>query len=251
MLEPTAGERFARCLDRVLAHEGGYADHPKDPGGATNMGITHRTLARWRKVSPWWKLPKAEVRALSKAEAARIYESSYWRPVRGDELPAGVDLAVFDYAVNSGPPRAIKALQTSLKVKVDGLIGPLTLRAVGRASTAATITALCDSRLSFLRRLATFATFGRGWTRRVSEIRAAALAMAGERLPSNERKTEMTLLSGYRTYIVAAVMLLVGLAGLVGIDIPTFDGHPPASLVMEALAFIFLRKGLKTDITGA
>ncbi len=251
MPEPTAEERFARCLDHVLAHEGGYVDHPKDPGGATNMGITHKTLARWRKVSPWWKLPKTEVRALGKAEAARIYESSYWRPVRGDELPPGVDLAVFDYAVNSGPSRAIKALQTSLKIKADGLIGPLTLRAVGGASVASIVTALCNGRLGFLRRLATFAVFGRGWTRRVSEIRAAALAMAGERLPSTERKTEMTLLSGYRTYIVAAVMLLVGLAGLVGIDIPTFDGHPPASLVMEALAFIFLRKGLKTDITSA
>lgn len=255
MPDPTAAERFSRCLDHVLAHEGGYVDHPKDPGGATNMGITRKTLARWRKVSPWWKLPRAAVRSLGRAEAARIYEASYWQQVHGAELPAGLDLAVFDYAVNSGPSRAIRALQSSLKVKVDGRIGPLTLDAlkarVAAASVAGLITALCDGRMGFLQRLATFAVFGRGWSRRVADIRAAALAMAGaDDLPSIERRTEMDFLSGYKTYIVAAIMLLIGLAGLFGVDIPSFEGHAPASLVMEALAFIFLRKGLKTDISN-
>lgn len=255
MPDPTAAERFARCLDHVLAHEGGYADHPKDPGGATNMGITHKTLARWRKVSPWWKLPKAEVRTLGRPEAAHIYEASYWQQVHGTELPAGLDLAVFDFAVNSGPSRAIKSLQSSLKVKADGWIGPLTLDAlkarIAAAGIAGLITALCDRRLGFLQRLATFAVFGRGWSRRVADIRAAALAMAGAPdLPSTQRRTEMDFLSGYKTYIVAAIMLLVGIAGLFGVDIPSFEGHAPASLVMEALAFIFLRKGLKTDISN-
>lgn len=256
MPEPTAGERFARCLEHVLAHEGGYADHPKDPGGATNLGITHKTLARWRKVSPWWKLPKAEIRALGKPEAARIYEASYWARVRGTDLPAGLDLALFDYAVNSGAARAIKALQTSLKVKADGWIGPLTLDAlrarIAVAGVAGMVTALCDGRLGFLRRLATFAVFGKGWTRRVTDIRAAALAMAGAPLSlTTQRTIEMNLLSGYKTYIVAAAMLLAGLAGLLGVDLPAFDGHAPASLVMEALAFIFLRKGLKNDLGNA
>ena len=72
-----ARTRFEICLDEVLRHEGGYADHPSDPGGATNMGITHKTLARWRKVSPWWKLSKDEVKALGREEAARIYRASY------------------------------------------------------------------------------------------------------------------------------------------------------------------------------
>lgn len=253
MSEPDAAERFARCLDQVLAFEGGYADHPKDPGGATNMGITRKTLARWRKVSPWWKLPKADVKALGRDEAARIYDASYWQRVHGADLPAGVDLALFDYAVNSGPVRAIKALQASLKVKADGWIGPLTLDALKARIAAAGVTGLivglCDGRLSFLQRLATFAVFGRGWSRRVADIRTAALAMAGAQDPlSNQRKNEMNLLSGYKTYIVAAIMLLTGLSGLIGVDIPAFDGHAPASLVMEALAFIFLRKGLKSDI---
>jgi lysozyme family protein len=251
MPEPIAAERFARCLDAVLAHEGGYADHPSDPGGATNMGITRKTLARWRKVSPWWKLSKADVKALSRDEAAKIYDASYWQRVHGAQLPAGLDLALFDYAVNSGPVRAIKALQGQLRVKADGWIGPLTLDALksGIAAGAVTglIVSLCDGRLSFLQRLATFAVFGKGWSRRVADIRAAALAMAGDN-STNTRRTEMNLLSGYKTYLVAAVMLLIGLAGLLGVDIPSFDGHAPASLVMEALAFIFLRKGLKSDI---
>ena len=250
MPEPTPEERFARCLDHVLAHEGGYVDHPRDPGGATNMGITHKTLARWRKVTPWWKLAKAEVRALTRAEARDIYRALYWLPAHADEMPAGLDLAMFDFAVNSGPVRAIKTLQAILKVKADGVYGPLTRAAAKSRTPAELIAALCNSRIGFLQRLATFADFGKGWTRRVTTIRTAALEMAGASLPSTQRTTEMNVFSGYKTYAVAAIMLLVGLAGLFGIDVPAFDGHAPASLVMEALAFIFLRKGLKSDVAN-
>jgi len=247
MPDPTAADRFARCLDIVLAAEGGYVDNPLDAGGATNMGITRQTLARWRGVVPWSALPRAEVRALTRAEAAAIYEAEYWRRVSGPELPAGLDLALFDYAVNSGPARAVKTLQTLLGVAADGLVGPVTLGALRRRDTAGLIGALCDARLGFLGRLASFSTFGRGWTARVATIRAAALAMAGTSfIPQPQRTTAMTLFSGYRTYIVAAIMLLTGLAGLLGIDIPVLAGHAPATLVMEALAFIFLRKELNT-----
>ncbi len=252
MADPTTGERFARCLDHVLEQEGGYVDHPNDPGGATKFGITHKTLARWRKVSPWWKLPKAEIKALGRPEAGQIYRSAYWTRVRGADLPPGLDLALFDYAVNSGPIRAIKALQRLLGVKADGFIGPLTLTAIRGRRASDLIAALCDARLGFLKRLATFAVFGRGWSRRVSTIRSAALAMAGGMAPSPQSRThDMTVLSGYKTYIVAALMLAIGLAGLFGIEIPAFDGQAPASLVMEALAFIFLRRGLKNDLGNA
>lgn len=255
MPDLTPAQRFARCLDLVLAQEGGYADHPRDPGGATNMGITHKTLARWRKVSPWCKLPKAEVQGLRRSEAARIYRSGYWARVRGADLPPGLDLALFDYAVNSGPARAIKALQAALAVKADGVLGPLTLGAlrtrVATAGAAALITVLCNGRLGFLQRLAGFAVFGRGWTRRVAEIRAAAIEMAGTiDFSTKQGSSGMNVFAGYKTYIVAAMMLLAGLAGLVGVDIPAFDGHAPASLVMEALAFIFLRRGLKSDLSN-
>ena len=258
MTDPQEAARFARCLTHVLAQEGGYADHPDDPGGATNMGITRKTLARWRAVSPWWKLPRSAVADLDRGEAARIYEAGYWRRVAGPALPAGLDLALFDYAVNSGPVRAVKALQGLLGVVADGWIGPLTLGAlqarIAASGVAGLIIALCDGRLGFLQRLATFAVFGRGWSRRVAEIRAAALDMAGAAAtaPSSplpdQGSVTMTILSGYKTYIVAAAMLLTGIAGLLGVDIPAFDGQAPATLVMEALAFIFLRRGLKNDL---
>ena len=246
-----AEDRFEACLAEVLRHEGGYVDHPADPGGATNMGITRKTLARWRSVSPWWDLPKAAVQGLARAEAAEIYRRGYWDACRAGDLPPGVDLAVFDYAVNSGPDRAIRMLQASLGVVVDGVVGPLTLGAAQRAEAGRTINALCDRRLGFLRALSTFPTFGRGWTARVAAIRAAALAAAPTSSSTSNGDTEMDILSGYKTYIVAAFMLLAGLAQMLGIDLPALDSGSAGSLVLEALAVLFLRKGLKGDIGKA
>lgn len=240
--------RFEHCLAAVLLHEGGYADHPSDPGGATNLGITRKTLARWRRVSPWWALPKEAVKALGREEAARIYRAHYWNPVRGDQLPPGLDLAVFDYAVNSGPDRAIRALQTVLGVAADGQVGPLTLEAAG-TSGAPEIIALCDRRLGFLRSLGTFPVFGRGWTRRVEAIRAAAIAAAPASSVQPKRSSAMDWLAGYRTYIVSAFMLLAGVAQLAGIDLPALDGGSAGHLIFESLAVIFLRKGLKGDLS--
>jgi lysozyme family protein len=237
-------ERFEGCLTEVLRHEGGYVDHPSDPGGATNMGITRKTLARWRKVSPWTDLPKAEVVGLKRDEAALIYRASYWNACKAGNMPSGVDLALFDFAVNSGPDRAVRVLQAALGVAADGAVGPVTLGAVNAANPTKLINAICDRRLGFLGRLSTFATFGRGWTRRVAEIRAAALAAAKTTLPMQRREL-MDILSGYRTYIVAAFMLLAGVAQVLGIDLPSLDGGAAGSLILEALAIVFLRKGLK------
>jgi lysozyme family protein len=167
-------ENFDAALVCVLQHEGGYVDHPLDPGGATNRGVTRATLAgvRGRPVS------KAEVMALSLAETAAIYRRLFWSAVRGDDLPAGVDLAVFDLAVNSGPRRAALALQKALGVVEDGTIGPLTLAACRSAPAGSVVAAVSELRLGFLARLPTFATFGRGWRRRVEEVRRQSLALA-------------------------------------------------------------------------
>lgn len=253
-----ARSRFDICLDEVLRQEGGYVDHPSDPGGATNMGITHKTLARWRMVSPWWNLPKSAVMELQRPEAAKIYRASYWDRIRAGQLPAGLDLALFDFAVNSGPDRAIRTLQAELDVAADGQIGPLTLGAVetysNRKGLGVLIGTLCDRRLAFLNRLPTFATFGRGWTSRVASVRKAALAMAGTAAPINTItlwRTIMDILNGYKTYIVAAFMLLAGLAQMLGVDLPALDGSSAGHLIMEALAVLFLRKGLKGDIGRA
>ena len=250
--------RFEICLAEVLRHEGGYADHPSDPGGATNMGITHKTLARWRKVSPWWKLPKEAVKALGRSEAARIYRASYWDVIKAGSLPPGLDLAVFDFAVNSGPARAIRTLQAEVSAKADGQIGPLTLEAVrvrvARDGAATLINALCNRRQNFLSGLANFAIFGKGWSIRVTAIRKAAVTAAGgASVPNNStqwRKT-MDLLDGYKTYLVAAIMLLAGLAQILGLELPALDGHSAGQMVMEALAVIFLRKGVKNDTSKA
>lgn len=170
---------FDRAVSVILRHEGGYVDHPLDPGGATNHGVTRRTLAqaRGRPVS------KAEVMALTKAEASLIYRTRYWDRIRAEELPAGVDLLVFDAAVNSGPRQAVLWLQRTLGVAADGVIGPLTLDAAKKADARAVIVAYGRLRLAFLSRLAAWPAFGRGWTRRVRETEAAALAMARPRLP--------------------------------------------------------------------
>lgn len=168
---------FPASLNLVLKHEGGYVDHPLDPGGATNMGITIGTLSEWigRKAL------KSEVKNISGTTVSAIYQAKYWDNVRGDELPAGVDFAVFDFAVNSGVRRAGKALQRAVGAKADGIIGPMTLRKVNEFNDdTALIDAICDRRQSFLERLRTFKTFGRGWTRRVSETREAAHEMRGK-----------------------------------------------------------------------
>lgn len=169
---------YEAALSAEFKEEGGYVDHPDDPGGATNMGITHKVLATERGVTPYWKLDKAEVKNLTREEAANIYRKNYWDLIKGDDLPSGVDMAVFDFAVNSGPARAAKALQRIVKAKVDGLIGPETLRLVDDLVEADVINLLCDDRLAFLQKLSTFAVFGKGWTARVKRIRNLALVMA-------------------------------------------------------------------------
>ena len=169
-----AKNNFPPCLSVTLSHEGGWADHPKDPGGATMKGVT---LATYRKTRPG--ATKADLRRISDAELEAIYRKGYWNPVRGENLPAGVDLATFDYAVNSGPSRAAKALQLSVGATPDGVVGQKTVNAAALKNSAATVRAICARRLTFLRGLSTFTTFGKGWSRRVADVEARGVAMAG------------------------------------------------------------------------
>lgn len=173
-LPPSADARFAQCVREVLKHEGGYVDHPRDPGGCTNRGITRATLESWRGVPT----DCAAVRALTEAEARAIYRARYWDAVRGDDLPPGVDLAVFDLAVNSGVGRAARMLQQALGVEADGAIGPRTMVALADADAIGLVGAMCARRLVFLKTLPTWPIFGLGWERRVVDVRAKAVAMA-------------------------------------------------------------------------
>jgi lysozyme family protein len=168
---------FDTCFALVLAHEGGYVDHPKDPGGRTNHGVTQRVWEEWlgRPVS------EKEMRALTPTMVKPLYKRKYWDACRADDLMVGVDYAVFDVSVNSGPGRAIKFLQSCVGVTVDGGFGPATLAAVKKAEEdpARLIELYCARRLEFLQSLRTFETFGKGWSRRVQEVKDKALKMLG------------------------------------------------------------------------
>ena len=164
---------FDKCLALVLIHEGGFVNHPADPGGKTNRGVTQAVYDAYRKTRG---RGQQSVKFITDDEVKAIYKFQYWDRVQGDLLPRGLDYAVFDFAVNSGVGRASKYLQAVLGVAQDGVIGAKTLAAVQSPYNA--INALCDRRMSFLRNLKTFLTFGKGWTRRVQDVRAHALEMA-------------------------------------------------------------------------
>lgn len=165
---------FLQCLAFVLKSEGGYVNHPADPGGRTNLGVTQKVWEEW----VGHPVTEADMRALSPNDVAPMYKAKYWDLVKGDMLPSGVDYAVFDVAVNSGVGRAAKLLQRAAGVAPDGAIGPATLAAVAECDPKELTFSICRARQSFLESLPTFATFGKGWTRRVSEVQSAALAMA-------------------------------------------------------------------------
>jgi len=169
-----AKANFSACLTHVLASEGGYVDHPKDPGGATNMGITLETLSLWRGQ----RVSKADVKLLQREEAAAIYRKHYWDKVRGDDLPVGLDLVAFDAAVNSGVYRGGKWLQQAIGAATDGVIGPRSLALAQAAAVPSAVTRAIRARKNFLLSLPTWPTFGRGWSKRLASVDAAAVKMA-------------------------------------------------------------------------
>lgn len=169
-----AAANFERALALVLKHEGGYVDHPQDPGGATNLGVTIGALSDWlgRPAT------KQEVAALTRASVAPIYRKNYWAAIRGDDLPAGLDYCAFDFAVNSGPKRAAMALQRAVGVADDGIIGSITLANIANRPVDATIERVMADRITFLKRLSTWPTFGKGWTARCNGVLREALEMS-------------------------------------------------------------------------
>lgn len=172
-------ENFETSLALTLHHEGGWSDHPKDPGGATNMGVTIGTLKRLGiDVDGDGDSDIADLRKLRPVDVERVYRAFYWDAVRADLLPAGVDLAVFDFAVNSGPARAARMLQLAVGAADDGDIGPQTLAALAKKAPESVVSAVSEKRLRFLRSLKTWGTFGKGWQRRVQEVEQAALELA-------------------------------------------------------------------------
>lgn len=168
---------FQRALAKVLVHEGGYVNHPKDPGGATNFGITQKVYDTYRRSVGVRPQP---VKQIATSERDAIYRARYWALVKGDSLPPGVSYVVFDGAVNSGVAQSVKWLQRAIGgVKVDGVIGQETLEAVRRLNDHdALVQKIIERRMTFLRALKTWKTFGKGWTRRLQGVLAVGQAWA-------------------------------------------------------------------------
>ena len=157
---------WEKSLEVILHHEGGYVNHPKDPGGETNMGVTKRVYEDFGGTK--------DMKELTKEDVEPIYKKNYWDRVKGDDLPDGLDLMIFDFAVNAGTGRAAKFIQKLVNTTVDGGIGPNTLGKIKEYVVTygieETITSYALMRQNYYESLSTFDTFGRGWTRRVSEV---------------------------------------------------------------------------------
>jgi lysozyme family protein len=154
---------FELAFEHVIGHEGGYVNDSRDPGGETKFGISKRAY------------PGEDIKNLTKERAFELYRADYWSRIRGDELPDGIALCLFDYAVNSGVSQAIRTLQRAVGTEVDGRFGPATMAALKARQPRSLIVDYQSERLLFLSRLTTFDTYGRGWTRRVISTALEAL----------------------------------------------------------------------------
>ena len=184
-----SSDQFINALPFILRWEGGYVNHPDDPGGATNKGVTQKTYDAWRRRSG---LAKQDVRHLEYEELNAIYKSGYWLPPRCDQLDNPLNLVQFDTSVNMGVKRAVRMLQSALDCSVDGSFGPKTLAAVMQCDPGKALIAYCDRREKYYRDLAQrrprLAKFLNGWLNRLNALRreAGLPSVASRGVGSNE-----------------------------------------------------------------
>lgn len=164
---------WSNAFSLMLKSEGGFVNHPSDPGGMTNLGVTKATWENW----VGRESDEAEMRGLTPEKVEPLYKKKYFDAVRGDELPMGLDYLMFDFAVNAGAGRAIKTLQTAVGVTPDGGFGPMTMAAVQAVDPNELIERFSQAKEDFYRSLTTFATFGKGWLNRVADVKVKASAM--------------------------------------------------------------------------
>ena len=163
---------FKECLDLVLKSEGGWVNHPSDPGGETNLGVTKRV---WEE---YVGHPVKTIKDLTKDDVSPLYELKYWRPCYCEVLPRGLDFVVFSMGVNAGPGRSVKLLQQSIGCVPDGVIGPKTRELISSSNGATLIAKFSETRREYYRSLKTFPIFGKGWLARVDREESEALNMA-------------------------------------------------------------------------
>ena len=167
-------QNFRDCLELVLKHEGSFVNHPKDPGGMTNLGVTKKVWEDWIG----HEVDEKAMRALTPAIVAPMYEMKYWRTSYCEKLPRGLDLLVFSMAVNAGAGRSVKLLQDAIGVVMDGVIGPRTMARINEANVETLIDKFSEARTAFYKGLKTFPVFGKGWLSRTDKERLEALDMA-------------------------------------------------------------------------
>jgi lysozyme family protein len=166
-------ENYNEALKAILKHEGGFVNHPRDPGGMTNLGVTKKVWEEWVK----HPVDEKAMRALTPELVSPMYKKKYWDAVKGDELPDGLDYLMFDFAINAGPGRAIKTMQKAIGTTPDGAIGPKTMQSLKEMNPTQLIEKFSTEKESFYRSLPTFQTFGKGWLRRVAEAKDHAETM--------------------------------------------------------------------------
>jgi lysozyme family protein len=166
---------FPASLALVLKSEGGFSNHPADPGQMTMLGVTKKVWEAWVKRD----VDEAEMRSLTPELVTPLYKQRYWDACKCDDLPRGVDYAVFDSAVNMGPGRAARLLQAALGVTADGAIGRATIAAAVAADPVELLEAFSLGKEAFYQSLPTFGVFGKGWLNRVAHVQDAAEQMMG------------------------------------------------------------------------
>lgn len=166
-------DNWSRSFELMLQSEGGFSNHPSDPGGMTNLGVTKATWENWIGRQS----DEAEMRALTPEKVEPMYRKKYWDAVRGDEVKLGLDYLLFDFAVNAGAGRAIKTLQTAIGVAADGGFGPITMASMKSYEPVKLIERFSQAKEDFYRSLNTFDVFGKGWLNRVAKVKAEALRM--------------------------------------------------------------------------
>ena len=245
--------RFQRAYEALAVHEGGYVNHPDDPGGATNRGVTQRTYDNYR--TRHGNKPR-DVRNISDEEVAAIYRHQYWEPIRADDLPDGIAYCVFDAAVNSGPNRAVRWLQSAIGAGVDGVVGNETIGLATSHDPRLLIDGYCDKRLAFMRRLRHWPTFKNGWQRRVDEVRSQSKSWAemGEVQPSQvaqpakangPQSASATLLD-----MVTDGKSLGAIAGILGSAGTLLSGDGPVQYAMAAVLVIGALAGVWWLVKG-
>ncbi|WP_420012232.1 glycoside hydrolase family 108 protein [Tateyamaria sp.] len=231
-------DRFERAFALLAVHEGGYVNHPDDPGGATNRGVTQRTYDDYRCRHG---IAIRDVRSITDDEVATIYRNQYWDAVRADDLPGGVAYCVFDAAVNSGPGRAARWLQSGIGASVDGSVGNETVGLAASVDPLRLIDGYCDRRLAFMKRLRHWPTFKNGWSRRVAEVRAQSKAWAANGTTQPSQVAQPAKADGPESAAATLRDTLtdgksVGtIAGIVGSAGALLSGHGPVQYAIAAV----------------